>query len=124
MSTYARGSVTLAHENAVNVPSIQWLGLKSFDVVENTNDDAHDNAGNDGKGLLRMSGRDRKKATKMLENSPGLVEEGGNAIWRREMQVMLMLNIKAEMEILADREGGIARWSDHKLMQERSYLQG
>ena len=67
-------------------------------------------------GLLRLSGRDRKKATKMLENNPVIEENGEEPEWRRELQIMLMLNMKAEMEILAEGEQGVVGWVDAKLV--------
>jgi meiotic recombination protein SPO11 len=35
--------------------------------------------------------------------------------WRRELQVMLMLNVKAEMQILEQRDEGLRGWLDGKL---------
>ena len=42
----------------------------------------------------------------MLERDVFEVEEG----WRREVQVMLMLNVKAEIQVLEAREGGLGGW--------------
>lgn len=118
MSTYKHGSLSLSHENAtLNTPSIQWLGVRSRDVL----------AGNGGQGeyngLLRLSAKDRKKATDMLERGEGLQEGGAEKEWRRELQVMLMLNIKAEMEILAEREGGVTGWVEEKLLESSNTFQ-
>jgi len=66
--------------------------------------------------VLRLSGRDRHKARKMLENNVVLGEEGRESEWRREVQVMLMLNVKAEMEVLAEREGGVVGWVEGRLL--------
>ena len=110
MSNYKHGSYTLSHENEqLNVPRIRWLGIKSSDIINETN-------GKEAKGLLRLSGRDRKKAVKMLENSAVMREGGGEAEWRRELQVMLMLNVKAEIEMLGEREGGMEAWVEEKLL--------
>ena len=69
--------------------------------------------------LLRLSARDRKKALKMMENGEAFDEEsGGEGEWRRELQVMLMLNVKAEMEILAEKEGGVEGWVERRLIEE------
>ena len=43
-------------------------------------------------------------------------ENGPETEWRREVQVMLMLNIKAEMEILNERTGGMEAWLEEKLI--------
>lgn len=107
MSTYKHGSFKLSHESAgLNVPSIQWLGIQSRDVLGGNDGDEYD-------GLLRLSARDRKKAADMLQKS----EE---TEWRRELQVMLMLNVKAEMEVLAEREGGVERCVEEKLLANLS----
>ena len=111
MSTYKHGSVNLSHENANHVvPEICWLGLRSCDI--------HGEKGvEESEGLLRLTARDRKKAVKMLEK--GLfAEDGMEREWRKELQVMLMLGVKAEMEILAEREGGVERWVDGRLLAE------
>ena len=114
MSTYKYGSWKLSHENArLNVPGIRWLGLRSRYLFD-------DSRGLDGNGHLPLSIRDRKMAKKMLEESR-LRDCSGESEWRRELQVMLMLGLKAEMEILDDGEGGIERWLEEVLMEELAY---
>lgn len=111
MSTYKHGSWTLSHENEkLSVPSVRWLGLRSCGLLDGT-------TGAMSKGLLPLTARDRKKAMKML-GKPLLDEEGEETEWRRELQVMLMLGVKAEMEILADRAGGICGWVEERLLEE------
>lgn len=111
MSTYKHGSWNLSHENEkLNVPSIRWLGLRSRELLDGT-------TGGLSEGLLQLTMRDRKKAMKMLER-PLLDEEAEEKEWRRELQVMLMLGVKAEMEILADRAGGICGWVEERLLEE------
>ena len=98
----------------LKVPSIQWLGIKSADTqhhIDRTTD-------HDSQGLLQLSLRDRKKAIKMLENNVVLAENGSEREWRREIQVMLMLGMKAEMEILAQRSEGLEGWVERKLEEE------
>lgn len=110
MSTYKHGSWNLSHESSqLLVPGIQWLGVRSCDIVSSAD-------GEEYKGVLRLSGRDRHKARKMLENNVVLGEEGRESEWRREVQVMLMLNVKAEMEVLAEREGGVVGWVEGRLL--------
>jgi len=89
---------------------MRWLGIQSSDIMRGAK-------GEGDKGLLRLSGRDRKKARKMLENNAVLREDGRESEWRREVQVMLMLNVKAEMEILSERDGGVAGWVERKLLE-------
>ena len=111
ISTYKHGSLTLSHENAnLNVPSVRWLGLRSCELLDSTTGEMNE-------GLLQLTVRDRKKAMKMLER-PLLHEEREEKEWRRELQVMLMLGVKAEMEVLADRAGGICGWVEEKLLEE------
>jgi meiotic recombination protein SPO11 len=111
MSTYKHGSWTLSHENAnLNVPSMRWLGLQSRELLDGTTGGMND-------GLLQLTMRDRKKAIKMLER-PLLDGDGEEKEWRRELQVMLMLAVKAEMEVLADRAGGVCGWVEKRLLEE------
>ncbi|KAL8729784.1 MAG: hypothetical protein Q9166_004507 [cf. Caloplaca sp. 2 TL-2023] len=115
MSTYKYGSLTLAHENAnLRTPTIRWLGVRSGDLIFNQLCSELDHE--EEKGLLRLSVRNRKKALKTL--SQGICEEdGAEQEWRRELQVMLMLNIKVEMEILSKWGGGVEGWVDDRLCE-------
>lgn len=121
MSTYKHGSANLAHENAhVRCPTLRWLGVKSGDLhLATSNTELCDDNADDIKGLLRLSKRDRKKAVSMLDQ--GICDEHGvEQEWRRELQVMLMVSLKAEMEILSQRPGGIERWVEDRLCEEMS----
>lgn len=114
MSTYKLGSYQLSHESEnLKVPAIQWLGIKSRDLVHNIDGTTNE----DDRGLLKLSVRDRKKAVSMLENNKALVEKGAEQEWRRELQLMLMLGVKAEMEILGKRDGGVEAWVRYELEQ-------
>ena len=111
LSTYKYGSIKLAHENAyLTVPSIHCLGVQSADLYLETDSD-------DELGLMRLTSRDRRIAVKMLER-PTFAEDGPEPIWRRELQVMLMLNTKAEIQHLSVREGGLEKWLEDKLLAE------
>ena len=115
MSTYKYGSRNLRHETAdMAVPVIRWLGLRSRHLFDKSNT----LGGNSG--LLPLSMRDRKLAKKMLAQS-SLMEENGESEWRRELQIMLTLGCKAEMEILDDREGGVEGWLEEALVKELRY---
>jgi meiotic recombination protein SPO11 len=93
MSTYKYGSVSLAHENnSLVAQTLEWLGITS-DVIRNIHLDKS-------QAWQRLTPHDRRKAQKMLER-PACQEEIETS-WRRELQVMLMLNIKAEIQILGE----------------------
>lgn len=62
-------------------------------------------------GLMPLTKRDRRIAIKMLERD--VVDE--EMEWRRELQAMLMLNLKAEIQILSSGVGGLEAWLDRKL---------
>lgn len=111
LSTYKYGSIAQAREIAnLNVPKLEWLGLRASEVVAKT-----DSLGDET--VVPLSSRDRKRAQAMLAKSPCFAEDGPEPTWRAELQQMLMLNIKAEMELLYEREGGIERWLDKKLLE-------
>ncbi|KAI9725007.1 MAG: hypothetical protein M1812_000283 [Candelaria pacifica] len=113
LSTYKYGSKKMAHENAqLNVPSIRWIGVRSSDLNSESKTSEEQQ-------LLKLTARDRKKAAKMLETKI-IAEEGLEAEWRGELQVMLMLNVKAETQILSEREGGLETWLDDKLRERES----
>lgn len=65
---------------------------------------------NQGQGLISLTPRDRRMAIKTLQRD-SLEEE-----WRRELQVMLMLGAKAEIQIINSADGaGLGIWLDKKL---------
>ena len=98
LSTYKYGSKNLAHETShLCLPQLQWLGLRSEQIMRNY--ELHNN-----QGLLTLSTRDRNKARKMLEWDVLAEDED----LRRELQVMLMLNIKAELQLLDATADGMS----------------
>ncbi|KAM0130937.1 hypothetical protein ACHAP3_007164 [Botrytis cinerea] len=105
MSTYKHGSVALAHENEdLSVPFIHWLGLRSKDMMQ---------GGKENEGLLKLTERDRRLAVKMLQRD--LCQEyGDEQEWRREIQVMLMLNKKAEIQIIGNGDA-LENWLNKQL---------
>ena len=118
MSNYKYGSQALSHENAaLNIASLRWLGVKSSDICQNM-------TGGDGKekSRLYLSKRDRKKAIKMLESSEVVSEGGVEQSWRRELQVMLMLSFKTEMEALSNKKDGLVDWVKDGLLAELERL--
>ncbi|KAF2871325.1 Spo11/DNA topoisomerase VI subunit A [Massariosphaeria phaeospora] len=118
MLTYMYGSYRLAHENvthtglpALNLPDLRWLGVKTHHICHTSATESITERGTlaDTQGLMRLTARDRKKATQMLEWDL-CKEDNPQPKWRTELQAMLVLNIKAEMQILETRPGGIATW--------------
>ena len=104
VSNYKYGSRALAHENmGKTVNDIRWLGLTSSQVVANQG--ASDNQ----QSLIILSARDRKKANHMLDHEV-FQESGPEPGWRRELQVMLILNIKAELQICDSPVDGLSAW--------------
>jgi meiotic recombination protein SPO11 len=115
MSTFKSSSPTLRHESQnLTCPTLQWLGLKTSQLRINAQYDGHC--------LLRLTARDRRHATLMLKRRPLMlerpvsqeeargIEEGAELEWRRELQLMLMLNKKAEIQFLESSESGLAGW--------------
>jgi meiotic recombination protein SPO11 len=105
MSTYKYGSIRLGHEINIAVPSIRWLGVRSDDFV---------NTENNFQGLLNLTSRDRKIAARMLGKI--IAEAYRDEEWRRELQVMLVLNVKAEIQILGSGDS-LEAWLDKKLFK-------
>ncbi|KAF7115133.1 hypothetical protein CNMCM5793_001367 [Aspergillus hiratsukae] len=113
MSTYKYGSMAHARDNEkLNVSKLRWLGLRTSDVIGGA-DAFGDEA------FIRLSPRDRKKALAMLSNNPVWAENGPEQEWRAELQQMLMLNLKAEIEILYDRQEGLEGWIDKQMTASR-----
>jgi meiotic recombination protein SPO11 len=53
--------------------------------------------------------RDRRLAQRMLDREP-FIEDGPEPEYRRELQNMLMLNIKAEIQLLEAGSSGLQGW--------------
>lgn len=111
LSTYKHGSAAFAHENGrLNAPGLLWIGAHSSDVLSIE-------AAGDRRSVQPLTTRDRRKARIMLEK-PIFAEGGAEPHWRAELQIMLMLNVKAEMQVLSDIDGGIEGWLDKKITAE------
>ena len=95
MSVYKHGSLALAHENAdLRVPQMKWLGLRCEHMML-AGDDVHMS-----QGLLNLTMRDRRKAMKMLERFSFTKVDAVDLHTERALQTMLMLNKKAELQLL------------------------
>lgn len=112
MSTYKYGSAAHLHENArLSIPRLQWLGLRVSDTIA-----VPEEFGD--KALLSLTSRDRKKITTMLRGSPVWASDGPEPQWRAELQRMLVLNVKAEIEILYECVGGVEGWIDRRMFRQ------
>ncbi|KAK3616608.1 endodeoxyribonuclease [Elasticomyces elasticus] len=112
MSVYKHGSAALAHESAeLRVPQLQWLGLRSEHMLLG-GDSTHAS-----QGLLTLTARDRSKARKMLgrEVEGDDIDEVELVEARRPLQVMLMLNFKAELQLLDAVPGSMTQLLDQEL---------
>jgi meiotic recombination protein SPO11 len=125
MSTYKYGSYRLAHEDvtrkdtpALSLPNIRWLGVKSHHMSRTPIGEENTGTTTTRKlqGLMRLTARDRTKAAQMLEWNL-CAEDGPEQGWRQELQMMLKLNIKAEMQILDELPGGLVSWLSDMLGQ-------
>ncbi|KAK6431078.1 endodeoxyribonuclease [Oleoguttula sp. CCFEE 5521] len=89
-TTYKHGAAKLSDEYAeLKLPGMQWLGLRSSALANA--DDTHAS-----QGLLPSTPRDRKRARLML-NWGAMADEHD---MRAELQRMLMLGFKAELQLL------------------------
>ena len=130
LSTYKYGSYRLAHEDvtptdttAPGLPRIRWLGLKSHHMSRTPVGEEHTDTSaiTQPQGLMRLTARDRTKAARMLEWNL-CSDEGPEQGWRQELQKMLMLNIKAEMQILDEALGGLVSWLSQELGQAKELV--
>ncbi|KAI0996799.1 hypothetical protein K3495_g11384 [Podosphaera aphanis] len=106
MSTYKHGSLNLSHEKNITVSSMRWLGIKNHDIL--TGDAVPQK-------LLSLSPRDRRYAMKMLERAEFQVENGDSDC-KTQLQIMLLLNLKAEIQILGSARS-LSHWLDLKLLK-------
>ena len=112
MSTYKYGSLAHVHDNAsLSNPKLKWLGLKVSDAIT-----ASEATGSDD--ILTLTPQDRKKIVAMLRNSPVLANDGPEVEWRIELHRMLMLDVKAEIETMYTREGGLETWIDQRMFRQ------
>lgn len=104
LSVYQHGSAALAHETATHaVSQLKWAGLNSHYLTTAMADERM------GQGLLSLTTRDRTKARRMLELEMRTSQEPSEDFNHRsrELQVMLMLNTKAELQLLDSIPNGM-----------------
>ena len=105
LKCYRIGSKASAVEQRLNLPEIRWLGIKTEDIVR-----LDENAV-----VMSLSTKDRRKALKVIDSTTvtgGLVVEELRDC-RNELQRMLMLNKKAEIQVLEDKVCG---WAESKML--------
>ncbi|KAH8901852.1 DNA topoisomerase IV, alpha subunit [Coniochaeta sp. PMI_546] len=140
MRTYQVGSTSLLHEEHTISPPLRWLGIRSDQILpstqsaENSLSTARSQCSDNGllqsnrtprptnarsaplEALSQLTPRDRRMATGMLQGirqEPG-VSDADEMDQVRELQMMLMLNIKAEIQAV-DNLGDITHWLDERL---------
>jgi meiotic recombination protein SPO11 len=122
LSTYKYGSYRLAHEDVtskgtgLSLPNIRWLGVKGHHISRTPvgERDTDTSGMSELQGLMKLTTRDRIKAARMLEWDI-CAHGGAEQEWRHELQTMLMLNNKAEMQILDELPGGLVSWLSGEL---------
>jgi meiotic recombination protein SPO11 len=132
LSTYKYSSYRLAHEDVaptgtpgLGLPNIRWLGVKSHHMSRTPVGDSDTGASEMPEllGLMKLTARDRLKAMRMLEWDL-CAADGPEQEWRQELQSMLMLNVKAEMQILDELPGGLVSWlSDELVLGDEEVLE-
>lgn len=135
LNCYRHGSEKLGHEADIDTPTVQWLGIKSDQVLcnQSTLGIQTANIGSQTQAILNgpsrvpltsmmckdpvsyLTPRDQLTAVSVLNKlSDNLPEDEDAFELRRELQVMLSLGIKAEIEWLDD-SGDICQWLDRQL---------
>ncbi|EXJ93836.1 hypothetical protein A1O1_02229 [Capronia coronata CBS 617.96] len=117
LKCYLYGSKNLAQEHASIIPEMVWIGLKAEDI--HASGPAHGV-------LLPLSMRDRALAVSMLGSAEWRDGEGevlsGLQECTAQLQRMLKLGRKAEIQILDHGEGGLERWLITKLRDGVEHL--
>ncbi|KAL7791425.1 Spo11/DNA topoisomerase VI subunit A [Trichoderma ceciliae] len=140
---YRFRSDVMTQETAVIAPGMRWLGIKSQDLLERESylevlitpspDDlqpplnsqsSEESAGSKTsisstecrEPISALSARDRKVAVGILEKLVDSGDDPETVNLQRELQVMLMMGIKAEIQWL-DEAGNLTDWLDFKLGQ-------
>ncbi|KAI2633987.1 Spo11/DNA topoisomerase VI subunit A [Xylaria nigripes] len=134
MLTYKNGSRLLQHEENVKMDRLHWIGPRSSDIfghdhqslssaatnsqVESLHElsasPGEERDSNFAKATLPLKPRDRRLAVKLLAAA---FENGiciDNVDFIRELQVMLLLNAKAEIQAV-DEAGDLTSWLDRAL---------
>lgn len=112
LGTYTSGSKGLSHEEGITVPSLIWLGPNSEDIVQMATSSRSES---EALRLLTPTRADRRKATSLLRKLADTPSDDAQLTRIvRELQLMLILNVKSEIQMLDD-EGQLANWLDGRL---------
>ncbi|KAK7740899.1 endodeoxyribonuclease [Cytospora paraplurivora] len=140
MRTYKYGSRSLSHEENATVSGLQWLGVKMEDILGHSLGSWEDNSSQSSAGhlsqlliapqaaqvqsrsrhardsLITLTATDRRTAQRifkaMIAGDRELDHEETEQL--RELQVMLILNMKAEIQAI-DTMGDLSHWLDDKI---------
>lgn len=115
--TYKYGSQSLSHEANTTVSGMKWLGIRSGDLLHNNNSGSTPHSWSALNDVLPLTEADRRTAVCLLKEiyHDAYVDHDGSSLAQfREVQVMLMLNVKADIQA-ADDYGNLATWLDEKL---------
>lgn len=99
LATYKFGSSSMAAFNeGLAIPTLRWIGVHASDY------DRHD------AGVLPFTKADTIKLESLL-HSPWLEDSHtGGEPWLRELTIMKEREVKAEIEILSERAGGLSAY--------------
>ncbi|POR33776.1 Meiotic recombination protein rec12 [Tolypocladium paradoxum] len=133
---YRFGSDALAHESAAYNPGVRWLGVKArhihdFDAFLKCHPPSIEGPSNASQSsacsrasiasttcrdpICQLTSRDRKAAKGALEKASARYSDDVEMVrLRRELQVMLMVGVKAEIQWLDDA-GNITQWLDKSI---------
>lgn len=115
MRMFKYGSRSLGHEANARVSGLQWLGVRMDDVLGTS---ATPPSGHSTDSMVALTGNDRKTAQRILGNITSNTQEELDAEQSeqvRELQLMLMLNLKAEIQAIDDM-GDLSTWLDNKMV--------
>ncbi|KAI3392711.1 hypothetical protein diail_5268 [Diaporthe ilicicola] len=130
MRTYKYGSRSLSHEENARVQGLQWLGVKMDDILCASRPPLEEDGsqsspaarqqgrrpGNAADSLMPLTTNDRKTAQRIFSAITAGDDELGHEEMEqmREVQLMLMLNMKAEIQAI-DNMGDLSDWLDEKI---------
>jgi meiotic recombination protein SPO11 len=146
MLTYKIGSQNLQHEEHVTLDRLCWIGLKSDDVLSRNHrgsppvdmsqeavypltadqqfpssqpsSSSCDRNSSLVKGTLPLKARDRKLAVRLLAAAAENDEQPAQDVdLIRELQLMLLINAKAEIQMV-DEAGDLSEWLDDALTKQ------
>lgn len=106
LKCYRVGSKVSIGEKALAIPTMKWIGVRSRDLMQSES------------GGIPMTQNDRLKAQRLLET---MVVGGEVAIeltdCRNELQTMLMLHNKAEIQALDNGPGDLRQWLEDRILE-------